>query len=176
MERFNATFVPQISKLQDSQDNNWDEYLQAIVFAYNTSIHKTTRYSPYQLLYSRAARLPIHTRPQYFSFNRPNDYFEQLRKTLHVSHQAAKHHIILQQQNTKVSYDHNLSNPPVVSNLKVEFNYSTIQLFNYSSFQLFNYSTIQLLNYSTTQLFNYSTIQLFNYSTIQMKAGGDLEW
>ena len=47
----------------------------------------------------------------------------------------------------------------VVSKLKVEFNYSTIQL------QLFNYSTIQL------QLFNYSTIQLqlFNYSVIALK-------
>ena len=61
VERFNATFVPQISKLQDSQDNNWDEYLQGVVFAYNTGIHKTTRYSPYELLYGRAARLSIHT-------------------------------------------------------------------------------------------------------------------
>ena len=111
VERFNATFVPQISKLQDTQNNNWDEYLQAVVFAYNTGIHKTTRYSPYELLYGRAARLPIHTRSQCFSFNRPNDYFEQLRKTLGIYHQAAKYHTVLQQQTTKVSYDHNRVNP-----------------------------------------------------------------
>ena len=111
VERFNATFVPQISKLQDTQDNNWDEYLQAVVFAYNTGIHKTTRYSPYELLYGRAARIPIHTRSQCFSFNRPNDYFEQLRKTLGIYHQAAKYHTVLQQQTSKVSYDHNRVNP-----------------------------------------------------------------
>ena len=40
VERFNATFIPQIAKLQDTRDNNWDEYLQAVVFAYNTGIHK----------------------------------------------------------------------------------------------------------------------------------------
>ncbi|CAF5215679.1 unnamed protein product, partial [Rotaria magnacalcarata] len=58
VERFNATFIPQISKLQDTEDNNWDEYLQAVVFAYNTGIHKTTKYSPYELLYGRLPRLP----------------------------------------------------------------------------------------------------------------------
>ena len=114
VERFNATFVPQISKLQDlqdTQDSNWDEYLQAVVFAYNTGIHKITRYSPYKLLYGHAARLPIHPRPQYFSFNRSNDYFEQLKKTLRIYHQAAKHHTVLQQQNAKISYDCNRLNP-----------------------------------------------------------------
>ena len=50
VERFNGTFVPQISKLQDAEANNWDEYLQAVVFAYNSGTHKTTRYSPYELL------------------------------------------------------------------------------------------------------------------------------
>ncbi|CAF2096549.1 unnamed protein product, partial [Rotaria magnacalcarata] len=76
VERFNATFIPQISKLQDTEDNNWDEYLQAVVFAYNTGIHKTTKYSPYQLLYGRLPRLPFNARPTYYSFAKPNDYFE----------------------------------------------------------------------------------------------------
>ena len=111
VERFNATFIPQISKLQDTQHNNWDEYSQAVVFAYNTGIHKTTKYSPYELLYGRAPRLSIHTRPQPFSFAKPNDYFEQLRKTLRIYHQAAHHHIILQQQNNKHAYGHNRLDP-----------------------------------------------------------------
>ncbi|CAF0988774.1 unnamed protein product [Rotaria magnacalcarata] len=111
VERFNATYIPQVSKLQDTQDNNWDEYLQAVVFAYNTGIHKTTKYSPFELLYGRLPRLPISTRPQYFSFVKPNDYFEQLRKTLRIYHQAAKHHIVLQQQNNKTAYDHNRFDP-----------------------------------------------------------------
>ena len=111
VERFNATFIPQISKLQDTHSNNWDEYLQAVVFAYNTGIHKTTKYSPYELLYGRSARLPIHIRPSYFSFTKPNDYFEQLRRTLRIYHQATRHNILLQQQNNKNIYNLNRLNP-----------------------------------------------------------------
>ncbi|CAF4379641.1 unnamed protein product [Rotaria sp. Silwood2] len=111
VERFNATFIPQIAELQDIQDNNWDEYLQAVVFAYNTGIHKTTKYSPYELVYGRLSRLPINTRPSHFSFAKPNDYFEQLKRTLRIYHQAARHHIILQQQSNKNMYDRNRLNP-----------------------------------------------------------------
>ncbi|CAF3349874.1 unnamed protein product [Rotaria sp. Silwood1] len=111
VERFNSTFVPQISKLQDTQDNNWDEYLQAVVFAYNTGIHKTTKYSPYELLYGRLPRLPIDARPTHFTFHRPSDYFEKLRKTLRIYHQSAKHNIIQQQQMNKHWYDRNRLDP-----------------------------------------------------------------
>ncbi|CAF4911784.1 unnamed protein product, partial [Rotaria socialis] len=48
VERFNATFIPQLAKLQDRENNNWDEYLQSIVFAYNTGVHAATQYSPFQ--------------------------------------------------------------------------------------------------------------------------------
>jgi hypothetical protein len=111
VERFNSTFIPQIAKLQDTQDNNWDEYLQAVVFAYNTGVHKTTQYSPYELLYGRSPRLPIHSRPDHFSFTAPNDYFTQLQKTLNIYHRAAKNNTLHQQHITKQWYDRNRPNP-----------------------------------------------------------------
>ncbi|CAF1568111.1 unnamed protein product, partial [Rotaria sp. Silwood1] len=111
VERFNSTFIPQISKLQDTEDNNWDEYLQAVVFAYNSGIHKTTKYSPYELVYGRPPRLPIHTRPSHFSFHKPSDYFTQLQNTLRIYHRAAKYNIIHQQQMNKNRYDQNRPDP-----------------------------------------------------------------
>ncbi|CAF2061710.1 unnamed protein product [Rotaria magnacalcarata] len=119
VERFNATFVPQISKLQDTQNNNWDEFLQAVVFAYNTGAHKTTKFSPYELLYGRSPRLPIYTRPTQFSFNKPNDYFEQLKKTLRIYHQASIDNILQQQQVTKTWYDRHRLNPQLKIGNKV---------------------------------------------------------
>ncbi|CAF4942750.1 unnamed protein product [Rotaria sp. Silwood1] len=111
VERFNSTFIPQISKLQDSENNNWDEYLQAVVFAYNSGTHKTTKYSPYELLYGRSPRLPFHPKPFHFSFQQPNDYFEQLKKTLKLYHQATRFNIIQQQARNKVYYDRNRTDP-----------------------------------------------------------------
>ena len=97
--------------MQDSENNNWDEYLQAIVFAYNSGIHKTTKYSPYELIYGRRARLPFYSKPSHFSFPQPNDYFEQLKKTLKIYHQSARLNIIQQQARNKAYHDRNRPDP-----------------------------------------------------------------
>ena len=111
VERFNGTFVPQISKLQDSEQNNWDEYLQAVVFAYNTGIHKTTKFSPYELVYGRLPHLPINLRPHQIALSKPIDYLEQLKKTLRIFHQASHRNIIIQQEINKTTYDKNRLDP-----------------------------------------------------------------
>ena len=111
VERFNSTFISQIAKLQDKEHNNWDEYLQAVVFAYNSGSHKTTHYSPYQLIFGRPPRLPIYSKPSYFSFSQPNDYFAQLKKTMKYFHQSARNNIICQQKRNKNYYDKNRPDP-----------------------------------------------------------------
>jgi transposase InsO family protein len=111
VERFNASFVVQVSKLQQKYHNNWDDYLDAIVFAYNISTHKTTNFSPFQLLYGRSPQLPIDSPPRYFHFARPNDYFVHLQKVLQVYHQQAKTNIIEQQCYNKTRYDRNRCDP-----------------------------------------------------------------
>ncbi|CAF4195533.1 unnamed protein product [Rotaria sp. Silwood2] len=119
VERFNATFVTQISKLQNAQHNNWNEFLPAVVFAYNTGIHKSTKFSPFELLYGRSARLPIHVPPKHFTFLKPNDYFEQLKKTLQIFHEASRDNILLQQQVTRTFYNKNRLNPQLTVGQKV---------------------------------------------------------
>jgi hypothetical protein len=111
VERFNASMVVQVSKLQQVHHNNWDDYLDAIVFAYNISQHKTTKYSPFELLFGRSPILPIDSPPRYFQFDRPNDYFANLQKILNVYHQRAKAHIVDQQRYNKQRYDENRRDP-----------------------------------------------------------------
>ncbi|CAF2960214.1 unnamed protein product [Rotaria sp. Silwood2] len=64
-ERFNATFVPQLAKLHDRENNNWDGYLQSVVFAYNTGVHANTQYSSFQLQFGREPRMPTDTTSNY---------------------------------------------------------------------------------------------------------------
>jgi transposase InsO family protein len=114
VERFNASMVVQVSKLQQTHHNNWDDYLDAIVFAYNVSQHKTTKYSPFELLFGRSPILPIDSPPRYFHFDRPNAYFETLQRTLRVYHQHAKENIVEQQRYNKHRYDQNRQDPHYV--------------------------------------------------------------
>lgn len=43
------------------QDNkrSWEDYLDQCVYAYNTARHESSRYTPFELMFSRKAVLPI---------------------------------------------------------------------------------------------------------------------
>jgi hypothetical protein len=59
-ERCNGTLVNMISKFiseAQEQHNRWDKYVSKAVFAYNTSIHSYTGYSPFFLTHGREARI-----------------------------------------------------------------------------------------------------------------------
>ena len=81
---------------------NWDQYLPIITFTYNTSIHKTTRFSPFFLLYNREAPLPLDIQwkiPKDFKFgNKYKQSFEDCRELV-------KFRISESQNNNKDLYD-----------------------------------------------------------------------
>ncbi|CAF1013801.1 unnamed protein product [Didymodactylos carnosus] len=111
VERFNATFVPQLAKLQDQESDNWDEYLPSVVFAYNTGQHFSTGYSPFELQFGQDPKLPPDEPPKMVIFNRPNDYYQQLKKNLAIYHRHARQNMIRQQQLSKQRYDNNRKDP-----------------------------------------------------------------
>jgi hypothetical protein len=111
VERFNATFVPQLAKLHNRESNNWDEYLLPVVFAYNTGIHSTTQCSPFQLQFGREPRLPTDKPSSTYIFHRPNDYYNQLKRCLQIIHQSAREKMIQRQVKYKNDYDEHRSDP-----------------------------------------------------------------
>ncbi|CAF4130590.1 unnamed protein product, partial [Rotaria sordida] len=119
IERFNATFVPQIAKLENKENNNWDEFLLPVVFAYNTGTHSTTQYSPFQLLYGREPRLPVDGLISSFTFRKPNDYYEQLKKSMKLIHGYARENIIRKQHQYKTQYDKRRPDPHYTINDRV---------------------------------------------------------
>ena len=56
-ERMNRTLQDLLSKAGQDQ-LKWDEYLPAAVWAYNTTKHSSTGFTPYELLYGKTARQP----------------------------------------------------------------------------------------------------------------------
>ncbi|CAF3423980.1 unnamed protein product [Rotaria socialis] len=82
----------------DREHNNWDEYLLPIIFAYNTGIHATTQYSPYQLQFGREPRLPTDEPSTSFIFNKPIGYYDQLKKSSLIIQRQAHGHIIYRQR------------------------------------------------------------------------------
>ncbi|CAF1313793.1 unnamed protein product [Rotaria sordida] len=111
IECFNATFVPQITKLQDRENNNWDEFLLPIIFAYNTVVHATTDYSQFQLQFGHEPCLSIDEPSTPFLFNKPQDYYEQMKKNLSIIQRQARDYIINREQQYKNNYDKQRQDP-----------------------------------------------------------------
>ena len=58
VERFNRTLCESLAKLSN-QEKHWDEFIESALFAYRTTKHSTTKYTPYYLMHGNEARLPI---------------------------------------------------------------------------------------------------------------------
>ena len=58
-ERFNLTIQQALLKFVNESEDNWDMLIDSILFAYRTSKHDSTKYTPFYLMYNREARLPI---------------------------------------------------------------------------------------------------------------------
>ena len=59
VERLHRTINAIFAKMVDKNQRNWCELTPYVIFAYNTSYHSSTTFSPFYLLYIREACIPI---------------------------------------------------------------------------------------------------------------------
>lgn len=52
-ERFNQTLQTALLKFVSESQNDWDDHLPAILFAYRTSNQKATKVTPFEVMYCR---------------------------------------------------------------------------------------------------------------------------
>ena len=55
----NQTVTKSLVKYINADQDDWDEHLESVLFSYHTSVHATTKYTPFFLMYGREAVLPI---------------------------------------------------------------------------------------------------------------------
>lgn len=110
IERFNATFCTQLAKYYDENKDDWDEYLQSIVYAYNTGIHASTGFAPYELAFGRKQKSPFDPTSTNLTLTRPDAFHQYLQKTRKIILKKAQDNIRHQQHLTKQRYDKHRKN------------------------------------------------------------------
>ena len=59
MERFNRTLLGMLATTVDSYPSSWEQNIHRVCLAYNSSVHASTGFSPFFLMFGRQVKLPV---------------------------------------------------------------------------------------------------------------------
>ena len=114
VERFNQTLLQMLGTLEEYQKSDWKAHVPTLVHAYNATIHDSTGYSPYFLMYGRHPRLAIDAflglSPDALSATRQTEFVRKLQERLHFAYQTAQKSAQKSAAKHKANYDLNVRN------------------------------------------------------------------
>ena len=58
-ERFNQTLQQMMMKVVKERKDAWEDFIDTCVYAYNTAVHESTGFTPFELMFGRKTILPI---------------------------------------------------------------------------------------------------------------------
>uniref|UniRef100_A0A671VNU5 Integrase catalytic domain-containing protein n=1 Tax=Sparus aurata TaxID=8175 RepID=A0A671VNU5_SPAAU len=110
VERFNRTLISQLAKALLATGGEWDDYLKSVGFAYNTSVHASTGYTPFYLVHGREARVPVDVlvpsqRGRWGVFSSQGDYVTSLVEKLETAFGAARRSSTCAREKQKLYHD-----------------------------------------------------------------------
>lgn len=59
VERLNQSVLNMLGTLSLEQKSHWKDFLPSVMYAYNSTVHESTGYSPFYLMFCRNPRLPV---------------------------------------------------------------------------------------------------------------------
>ena len=107
VERFNATFAAQLAKYCDLERTDWDVYLPSIVYAYNTSVHSTTKFTPYELAFGRRPKSPFDSVSPTINLPPLHSFYPYLQRTRRLLTAQARENILKHQSRWQQRYNQN---------------------------------------------------------------------
>ena len=113
LERSHLTLKEYLKHYINENQNNWDEFIPFAMYSYNSHVHSSTGYSPYELLFGKKPFIPnsLIKKPKPRSlvkepFSRNyNDYINDLKGKIQISQKLARENLIDNKEKSKQYYD-----------------------------------------------------------------------
>ena len=111
VERLNHTIAEMLSMYVNSDQKNWAEVLPYIIFAWNTSRHEATGFTPFFLMYNREAEIPtdlefdVSANPVTMAATKAIDYVKVLQQRLNTAHDLVANRLVALDKSRKEKYD-----------------------------------------------------------------------
>ena len=108
VERFNRTLLDMLATAVGDNPADWENYIHKLCFAYNTSVHSSTGYSPFFLMFGRQAAIPVDLmyplRREEEDKELP-DFVQELKKRLQDAYASVRVHCQSEHLRQKAIYD-----------------------------------------------------------------------
>ena len=104
LERSHSTLKEYLKSYINNEQNNWPRFVYTAMLAYNTAVHSTTHYSPYELLFGNKPYIPDSIYEETSNATYP-EYVRILQNRLKYSRMKAIEHIQKSKTNSKNYYD-----------------------------------------------------------------------
>lgn len=105
LERSHHTLKEYLRDYLNSNQTNWDEYIQFAMFTYNSHYHRATNFTPHELLFGHKLHIPNSlTRATEFRYTY-DDYHTNLKLKLNQSFQIARQNLLHSKESSKAYYD-----------------------------------------------------------------------
>ena len=104
IERLNQTIKQMLKKVTIDNPNEWDVYLPMVLFAYRSTVHQSTGFSPFEMLFGKNPKTPIDIFKDTMIDEKeikqtPYEYVKNVRKHLDYANKLARTNI--ESQNEK---------------------------------------------------------------------------
>ena len=102
VERFNRTLLHMLATCTEDHPGDWEQHIRKVCMAYNASVHPSTGFSPFYLMFGQQARLPIDliygTGPQVVENQSVGEYAVSLKSRVSaafdlVRRNVSQHHV-----------------------------------------------------------------------------------
>jgi hypothetical protein len=100
----NKTIAQYLAAFEDNLTMEWEIFVPALMFAYNTSFHRSVQATPFSLTYRIEARLPSFFAPDFCHLHDPNLANDILLGTLHHARDLAVQNNLLAMDKQKEQF------------------------------------------------------------------------
>ncbi|KAG1924959.1 interleukin-1 receptor accessory protein-like 1-A, partial [Pimephales promelas] len=116
-ERFNRTLGSMIRALPPKSKAKWPQSLRVLTFCYNCTVHETTGFAPFYLMFGRIPRLPIDVMFQHVLKNdlviTHSEFVSNLKRDLSEAAKVAQRHSSAEQARHAKLYDRKVKGSPL---------------------------------------------------------------
>lgn len=97
-------------KTQVINKTDWDRHLKMVMFSYNTSVHESTRFASYELVFGKIPRLPSSREPADENLEPTyHEYIINLFNKLQNVQAEARGHLMKSKEKNKYYYDQKIN-------------------------------------------------------------------